>query len=135
MYLPRGNGWYDWHTGEWYDGGQQVVLAAPLERTPLLARLVVLVAGNDVKNFNTHNREGSLVPLQGLQGRRVHVFPHRGDGQSSFDLFEDDGYSANAAHQVIQLTMRCTAEAIHLGASATVEWVLPQHEKRMVHRE
>jgi hypothetical protein len=74
------------------------------------------------------------VPSQGLQGRRVYVFPHRGEGQSSFHLFEDDGYSVNGDSNVVELTMRCSAEIISLNASAQVEWVLPVHEKRMVVR-
>jgi alpha-D-xyloside xylohydrolase len=38
VYLPAGATWTDLATGERYAGGQSVVLAAPLERIPVLAR-------------------------------------------------------------------------------------------------
>jgi alpha-glucosidase len=38
VYLPAGAAWCDWHTGAWHDGGQEIEVAAPLERVPLFAR-------------------------------------------------------------------------------------------------
>jgi alpha-glucosidase len=37
VYLPRGH-WYDWHTGELFEGGRTVTAAAPLDRIPIFAR-------------------------------------------------------------------------------------------------
>ncbi|MDX2161635.1 MAG: glycoside hydrolase family 31 protein [bacterium] len=45
VYLPQGTRWCDFYTGTWYDGGQTVTVAAPLERSPLFAR------------------DGALIPL------------------------------------------------------------------------
>lgn len=39
IYLPDNQvGWYCFHSGQWYSGGQTITLDAPLERLPLLVR-------------------------------------------------------------------------------------------------
>ena len=38
VYLPRYANWYDWWTGEMFEGGQWVETTSPLERLPLYAR-------------------------------------------------------------------------------------------------
>ena len=45
VYLPAGCGWYDFETGEYYQGGREVEVDAPLDKLPLFAR------------------EGSIIPL------------------------------------------------------------------------
>jgi alpha-glucosidase len=56
VYLPAGTAWCDWYTGDWYDGGQEVEVAAPLERVPLFAR------------------DGSSIPLDVDGKQEVRVF-------------------------------------------------------------
>lgn len=46
-YLPAGN-WYDFYSGKKYDGGQQLLLEAPLDRLPVFVK------------------EGSMIPAQSL---------------------------------------------------------------------
>jgi len=83
VYLPAGAGWYDFHTGERFEGGREIVLAAPWDRPPLLAR------------------EGAAIPLnlaeQRFNGsddeRAFAVFPTAGEGRFSADCHEDDGES------------------------------------------
>ncbi|WP_233983028.1 glycoside hydrolase family 31 protein [Pectobacterium versatile] len=83
VYLPANtSGWYDFHSGQWFSGGQTIVLDAPLERLPLLVRA------------------GAMIPLS---GRTAHVSPHEDDqrefllfppvagGTDCGLLFEDDG--------------------------------------------
>lgn len=82
VYLPAG-GWYDWHTGEYLDGGRWVMVDAPLERIPLYARA------------------GAVVPMladappstAGLTPREIelHVFVPRVGGTWHSLLQEDDG--------------------------------------------
>ena len=117
VYLPAGTGWYDWHTGAYYSGGQTITLEAPLERFPLLAR------------------EGALIPLDVDGVRRVHVFPHRETGVGTFDLYEDDGISLNylrGGYRLIPLRVEASPGRVALSAGASVEWVLPPGETRRI---
>ncbi|PHI32327.1 glycoside hydrolase family 31 protein [Budvicia aquatica] len=85
VYLPANQtGWYCFYTGEWFTGGQTIVVPAPLERLPLLVRA------------------GSVLPasrclcstqLAKEQVRELYLFPQQGSGSSSGDIFEDDGES------------------------------------------
>jgi alpha-glucosidase len=83
VYLPAGPGWYDFWTGDYYRGGRDIVLPAPWDRPPLLAR------------------EGSVIPLnvaeqhfsKSADQRGFCLFPPRGNGQFEYECFEDDGES------------------------------------------
>ena len=83
VYLPAGAGWYDFWSGANYHGGQELVLDAPWEQTPLLAR------------------EGSAIPLNVAEQhftkradrRGFAVFPYRAEGRFVCECFEDDGES------------------------------------------
>ncbi|MBP9643896.1 MAG: glycoside hydrolase family 31 protein, partial [Budvicia sp.] len=85
VYLPANQtGWYCFYTGEWFTGGQTIMVPAPLERLPLLVRA------------------GSVLPasrclcstqLAKEQVRELYLFPQQGSGSSSGDIFEDDGES------------------------------------------
>jgi alpha-glucosidase len=81
VYLPSGSAWYDYWTGESYAGGLEIVLSAPWDRPPLLAR------------------EGCAIPLnvseqhfsRPADQRGFCIFPHRGEGRFTQECFEDDG--------------------------------------------
>jgi len=83
VYLPAGDAWYDFWTGDCYEGGQEIVLPAPWDRPPLLARA------------------GSAIPLnlaeqhfaRPAQQRGFAIFPHPGQGSFSSAFHEDDGES------------------------------------------
>ena len=83
IYLPAGCGWYDFWCGDYYRGGQEVLLPAPWDRPPLLVR------------------EGCAIPLNIAEQhflkrsdqRGFCLFPHRSDGQFLSTCFEDDGES------------------------------------------
>ena len=38
MYLPKGARWTDLHTGEIFEGGQEILTDAPLEKIPVFIR-------------------------------------------------------------------------------------------------
>ncbi|ELY2855069.1 glycoside hydrolase family 31 protein [Cronobacter dublinensis] len=117
LWLPTNDhGWYDFHTGSWYAGGQQVTLDAPLERLPLLVRAG---AGLPLSERIRH------VDAQRDDTRELKLFPVPGNGQASGLVFEDDGESwgyqdGNALW--VNWQMRCTAEAIHLTFTATGDY-------------
>jgi alpha-glucosidase len=79
VYLPAGADWIDYHTDARHAGGQTVVLAAPLERLPLLARAGAIVPMGPVRQHADENVPDELV-LDILTG-----------GNGSFTLHEDDG--------------------------------------------
>jgi alpha-glucosidase len=81
--LPAGRGWYDFWSGDYYRGGQEILLPAPWDRPPLLAG------------------EGCAIPLniaeqhflKRADQRGFCLFPPRSDGQFNSCCFEDDGES------------------------------------------
>ena len=83
VYLPAGSGWYDFSSGDYYTGGQEIVLAAPWDRPPLPAK------------------EGCAIPLnvadqhfaKPADERGFAVFPNRNEGTFECQCFEDDGES------------------------------------------
>ncbi|MBP5669284.1 MAG: DUF4968 domain-containing protein, partial [Lachnospiraceae bacterium] len=38
VYLPAGTGWYDYHTNEYYEGGQWITVDAPLDQIPVFVK-------------------------------------------------------------------------------------------------
>ena len=83
VYLPAGSGWYDFWTGDYYQGARDVVLPAPWDRPPLLAR------------------ESSVIPLNVAEQRfsrradqrGFQIFPQLADRIFVYECFEDDGES------------------------------------------
>jgi alpha-glucosidase len=83
VYLPAGRDWYDFWSGDYYRGGQEIVLPAPWDRPPLLAG------------------EGCAIPLNVAEQHFLNradqrgfcIFPPRSDGQFESSCFEDDGES------------------------------------------
>ncbi|MFV0527890.1 MAG: TIM-barrel domain-containing protein [Lachnospiraceae bacterium] len=82
VYLPHGNGWYDFWTDIYYEGGQEIYTAAPLHQIPLFVK------------------EGSILPMS-IEMQYVDEIPdapiivkiYRGQ-DAEFELYEDagDGY-------------------------------------------
>lgn len=90
VYLPQNtSGWYDFHTGVWYSGGQSITLDAPLERLPLLVRAGAMLPTSARAAFVDHRADDR---------REMLLFPPRGVGQDSGLLFEDDGESNDWQH-------------------------------------
>ncbi|MBR0722368.1 TIM-barrel domain-containing protein [Bradyrhizobium manausense] len=92
-------GWYDWHDGRRFAGGEMVQVAAPLGRLPLFVR------------------GGSMIPVvdidaTGRQGDRSLVIFGAPVMHSTADLYEDDGDTAAWRTDALVLTF-------HLRRSAT----------------
>lgn len=93
LYLPEGpEGWYDFYTGEYFEAGKEVVVAAPLEKIPLFVPAgKVIPVTNSTLDFSQLHDEPS---------RLLRVFPRKnfsedgvGEEDESF-LWEDDGLSS-----------------------------------------
>jgi len=113
LWLPANDaGWYDFYTGAWYSGGQQITLNAPLETLPLLARAG---AGLPLSSRLRH------VDAQSDDKRELKLFPLKGAGEARGELFEDDGESwgykdGNALW--VNWQMQCSADAVHVTLDA-----------------
>lgn len=81
VYLPAGK-WLDWHTETVYDGGQTVIVEAPLERIPLFLRAGAIIPTRDPMQYVDEKPIGTLY---------LDVFPASDYG--NFLLYEDDGES------------------------------------------
>lgn len=79
LYLPAGASWIDYYTGTVYGGGQSVVVAAPLERLPMLVR-----AGSIIPMGPVRQHAGEAVDEYLL----LDIFA---GANGSFLLTEDDG--------------------------------------------
>ncbi|MGG4348814.1 glycoside hydrolase family 31 protein [Bacillus licheniformis] len=108
VYLPNHEkGWYDFHTGTWYEGGKTVVLPVPLHYTPLLAKAGAIVPVNDANlTFQTKNQDE----------RGFLLFPFKGKGKSTYRLYEDDGLTNEYTHTFafIHVDMETTEDGIKL---------------------
>lgn len=101
VYLPAGRWWCDFHSRQWYPGGSEIEVAAPLERIPLFVA------------------EGGIIPLGGAMryvgeraddAREIHAFVR---ADASFTLIEDDGISLDyqqGGYTAVQLSLQRSAE-------------------------
>ncbi len=103
VYLPAGTWWCDYtESGAWYEGGQEIEIAAPLDQIPLFVR------------------DGSMIPmLTPTDERLIYVFAR---SSAEGTLVEDDGISLDyqsGAYTTIRLSMDangdCKAERQHKG--------------------
>lgn len=134
VWLPENSaGWYDYYTGQWYSGGQSIVVDAPLERLPLLVR-----AGAALP----HSARITHVDAKADTVRELKVYPLQGTGVSHGSLFEDDGETwgyqqGNALW--LNWEIHCTADEIHVNFTRKGDYqpawkemtlTLPAGEKR-----
>jgi alpha-D-xyloside xylohydrolase len=82
VYLPEGTEWYDFWTGERYDGGQEILADAPLEKVPIFVPSGSIVPMGPVVQ---HTGEAEDEPWQ------IRVYP---GSDATFEIYEDagDGY-------------------------------------------
>ncbi len=136
--LPAGPDWIELRTWRRIAGGSKVEAEAPLGRPVLFAP------------------EGAIVPLSrvdwltGAEDRRrlvVLALPHRGHGDGTFDLIEDDGETLaylRGAQARVSLSVRAKPDRLELGVAvrqgsipielpySTVLWLLPPGEGRPI---
>ena len=119
VYLPNeSEGWYDFYTGEWYAGGQTVIVEAPLHRIPLL------VKGGAVIPLNTAQ---ASFKTKHLDERTVCLYPHKENGTTVYRLYEDDGLSVidEQSHAFIVIEMVTTENEIIVNVSKEGSYKLP----------
>lgn len=127
VYLPENDaGWYDFHTGKWFAGGQTVTVSAPLDQLPPLfvrGGSVVPINDSDIR-FGTKSRDT----------RGLLLFPHPGEGETKYHLFEDDGVSdrySQGEYAEIRITMRTVQGSIRITVYKTGPFTLPYNRIRL----
>jgi alpha-glucosidase len=135
VYLPGGCGWYDFWSGDYYRGGSEVVLSAPWDRPPLLAR-----AGCAIPLNVAEQHFAERADLRGFA-----VFPHRTDGWFECECFEDDGESEawrdghfwtwrlQIESSVSELAIKIEREGEGCPEAGEIILLLPPQETRRVH--
>jgi alpha-D-xyloside xylohydrolase len=80
VYLPKGNQWFDFWTGEKLQGGQKLIADAPINQMPIYVKAGAIIPTylNDDKN-NTPDNALKVYIYKGADG--------------SFELYKDDGKS------------------------------------------
>ncbi len=122
VYLPAGVEWCNFHTGEWYSGGETIQVSAPLEYIPLF------VPGGGILPMGRVQRHAGEV-RDDL--RQAYVFPHQMRGGGSFTLVEDDGITLDYQRgQATEVLLQVIAEpgTISLTAAAHGNYTLPYRE-------
>ena len=95
VYLPKGCGWYDFYTQEYYEGGTTVIADAPIEKMPLYVRagsIIPMALSADHENTKKLTAD-TIVVYEGAD--------------CSFDLYSDsgDGYAyENGEYDLTRLT-------------------------------
>lgn len=121
VYLPKEeNGWMDFYTGLWYEGGQKVTVPAPLQYNPLLVRGGAIIAVNDAEiDFKRKDDDKRGFML---------FAPRKGKGSSSYELFEDDGETQNyknGAFAKVSVEMSWDEKKIDVSISKSGDYKLP----------
>jgi len=79
VYLPEGT-WFDWWTGEKFNGNQHILAHAPLERMPMYVKAGAIIPLQSVMQY---------VDAHPIDQLRLKIYP----GEGEFTLYEDDGRS------------------------------------------
>jgi alpha-glucosidase len=118
-YLPKGQHWCDWHTGDWHNGGQEITSPADLNTFPLYVR------------------EGGVIPMgksmrhigaQPDDERTFYIFPNPNGDDISYTLAEDDGETfayQRGERTIVTLTVKATSEDVIVSVNVEGNYDLP----------
>lgn len=83
VYLPEGCGWYDFYTGERFEGGRTITVSAPIDKIPLFVKAGSILPVTQPAICAKDALAGDIV---------LKVYP---GADASFTLYEDagDGYA------------------------------------------
>ena len=92
-YLPKGSGWYDFWTNQYYEGGQTVKAEAPIDRSPIFVRAGTVLPVAEGLQYAEQKPEKPLKLLvyPGADGT-FKLYEDEGDGYG----YEDGAYAATA---------------------------------------
>jgi alpha-D-xyloside xylohydrolase len=81
VYLPKGIGWYDFWTNQYYEGGQTIVAEAPIHMIPLYVKEGSILLMTQFMNY-----------VDEIPEAPIDIFIYAGK-DSEFELYEDEGNS------------------------------------------
>lgn len=132
LYLPRGvqtEGWYDFWSSQYFEGGQTITIDTPLDRLPLFVRAGALLPTTDSWSDAAKTEESS---------RSLRYYPAPPSDQTVEThtvLFEDNGLqTTNAADQCVVHQFHATSTRDKLSVEATQQgaWTLPYENIHVV---
>jgi alpha-D-xyloside xylohydrolase len=107
VYLPSSTGWYDFHTGEFYEGGKTISANAPLSQVPVFVKEgSIIPTGPDIQ----YTTEKPADPLT------LYIFAGK-DGK--FELYEDDNTSyqyEQGQYSTIEFLYNEKSQTVTIGA-------------------
>ena len=83
LYLPAGQGWYDFYTGQYQPGGQTIEATAPYEQMPIYVREGTILPMGPALQYTDEKKADTLT-----------LFVYRGK-DAVFELYEDEGLNYN----------------------------------------
>jgi len=106
LYLPKGTLWFDYWTGQRYQGGQWIYANSEIARIPLFVRAGSILPTTEVAEY-TDAQVGLPVTIQ--------VYP---GADADFELYEDEGDNYNfeqGAFSVIPLHWDESSQTLQIG--------------------
>lgn len=106
VYLPAGTGWYDFYSGEYFEGGHSISVDAPLKTIPLFVKAGTILPLGPALQYSS---EKAADPLT------LYVFAGK-DG--AFELYEDEGVNYNyekGQYTTIPLTYDDASHTLTIG--------------------
>ncbi len=106
VYFPETTGWYDFYTGKYITGGQQLVVDAPYERMPLFVREGAIIPYGPAMQYSDEKPADNIT---------LYVYA----GQNgSFTLYEDENVNYNyekGKYAMIPFTFDEAARSLVIG--------------------
>jgi alpha-D-xyloside xylohydrolase len=83
VYLPKGEGWYDWYSGKFLEGGKTINAEAVYERIPVFVRAGSIIPFGPELQYTTEKKADTIT---------LYVY---GGRDAEFSLYEDEGMNYN----------------------------------------
>ncbi len=94
LYLPEGK-WIDFWSKEVYQGGEYLIVDAPLEKMPIFIKAGSILPLNDKLNY---------IGEKEIECLELNVFLNEENNLGSYELYDDDGLSYNYENGVYNIT-------------------------------
>jgi len=79
VYLPKSNGWFDYWTGAYHNGGKSIKSPAPLDKIPLFVKAGSIIPLGEIMQ-HTNEKPADTLEIRVYKGKNA-----------DFDLYEDQG--------------------------------------------